>query len=130
MRFETYTLRKLAVALGCELMVEFRPKLRPEAAVCNTREACARLRRLFWDHPLRESDLEAHPAWVVERVLEYGALADIHALSNTIGRKAFLEAVAASTRLSPRTATFWRLILEMEGMPCTKKYSRNTAWNS
>ncbi len=129
-RFETYTLRKLAVALGCELRIELRPKARRKSTVRNTHEACARLQRLFWDHALSEADLKAHPGWVVERVLEYGALEDIHVLSDTIGRKAFLSAVAAANRVSPRTGNFWRQILEMEGMSCTRKYSRNTAWNS
>ena len=130
MRFETYTLRKLAVALGCELRIELHPKARRRSTVRNTHEACARLKRLFWDHALSEADLKAHPPWVVERVLEYGALEDVHALRDTMDRKAFLGAVALADRVSPRTRNFWRQILEMEGMSCTKKYSRNTAWNS
>ncbi len=129
-RFETHTLRKLAVALGCELSIELRPRTRRRSTVRNTREACARLKRLFWDHPLNEADFKTHPVWVVERVLEYGALDDIHALRDTMGRKSFLKAVAAAGRVSPRTRNFWCQILEMEGMSCTKKFSRNTAWNS
>ena len=129
-RFETYTLRKLALALGCELAIELRPKPPRRPTVRSRRQACAGLARLFWDHPLKPEDLEAHPAWVVERVLEYGALEDIHTLRDTMGRRAFLSAVAAAERVSPRTRSFWRQVLELEGIPCTKKYSRNTAWNS
>lgn len=129
MRFETYTLRKLAVALDCELRIELRSRPPRKAGGLNARKACARLKRLFWDHPLGKADFETHPAWVVERVIEYGALEDIHALSETMGRKTFLETVAAATRMSPRTGNFWRQILKMEGVSCTKKYSRNTAWN-
>jgi len=128
-RFETYTLRKLALALGCELAIELRPKATRKPTARSRRQVCAVLARLFWDHPLKPEDLEAHPTWVVERVLEYGALEDIHALCDTMGRRAFLSAVAAADRVSPRTRSFWRQVLELEGIPCTKKYSRNTAWN-
>ena len=128
-RFETYTLRKLAVALGCELRIDLCPRTSRTPAVCTTREACSRLKRLFWDHPLSEADLDDHPVWVMERVLEYGALEDIHTLGDTMGREAFLRTVSVADRVSPRTRSFWRQILEMEGISCTKKYSRNTAWN-
>jgi len=129
-RFETYTLRKLATALGCELSIEFRPKAPRTRRTRSPRLACAQLRRLFWDHPLVPEDLRTHSAWVVERVLEYGRLDDIYALCACMGRKEFLSAVAAAGRLSPRTRNFWGQILELEGIPCTRKYSRNTAWSS
>ncbi|MDA0323824.1 MAG: helix-turn-helix transcriptional regulator [Verrucomicrobia bacterium] len=129
-RFETYTLRKLALALECELRIELAPRAPRKPAVRTKREACERLKRLFWDHPLSESDLDAHRVWAVERVLEYGALDDVHALYDILGHEAFLTAVASADRVSPRTRNFWCRILEMEGIACTKKYSRNTAWIS
>ncbi len=128
-RFETYTLRKLATALDCDLSVEFRPKQSHGPHSLSSTEACKRLKRLFWDHPLRPGVIDAHPAWVVERVLDYGVLEDVRTLCAVLGREAFLSAVAAANRVSPRTRNFWRHILELEGMSCTKKYSRDTAWN-
>ena len=128
-RFEVYTLRKLASALNCELQIGFRPKARRRPSAHAPRDVVAQLSRLFWDHPLTRNDLDAHPVWVVERVLEYGALDDIDLLRDTMGRKAFLEAVASAHRVSPRTRNFWDHMLNMEGITCTKKYSRNTAWN-
>ena len=127
-RFETYTLRKLALALNCELEIAFTPKQSPRAPKRSLQAVVKQLARLFWDHPLTPEDLETYPIWVVERVLEFGSLADIALLRDQMGQKAFLKAVAASERLSPKTASLWQNILKMEGIRCTKKYSRNTAW--
>ena len=129
-RFETYTLRKLAVALGCDLRIKLLPKASRTSASHDPAEVQGRLRRIFWDHAFTMADIETHPVWVMERVLEYGNLDDVHALRHVMGRKAFLQTVSKTHRMSPRTRTFWSQILELEGISCTKKYSRNTAWNS
>ena len=130
-RFETYTLRKLATALGCDLEIAFVPKTcRYPKGAERYGDVLPRLKRLFWDHPLTEADFAKHPVWVAERVLEYGDLDDIHLLRETMGESAFLQYVARAERVSARTRNFWRRILELEGIPCTRKYSRNTAWNS
>jgi len=129
-RFETYTLRKLAVSLGCDLQIEFCPKPHPEPRGVDISEALDVLGRLFWDHKLKAEDLEVHPVWVVERVLEYGKLNDVRLLRQVMGKQAFLLTVADAERVSPRTRNFWAQILELEGRPCTKAYSRHTAWNS
>lgn len=130
-RFEMYTLQKLAVALGCDLKVEFHPRVtRGLSGETDRAQALPRLKRLFWDHPLTEADIGAHSIWVVERVLEYGDLDDVHILRAFMGTDAFLQAAAQAFRVSPRTRNFWCQILELEGISCTKKYSRSTAWNS
>lgn len=128
-RFETYTLRKLATALGCELRIELRPYARPRPTRLRRGAAVKRLARLFWDHPLTADDLDAHPLWVLERVLDYGHLEDVRLLQALLGKRPFLELTARARRVSPRTAGFWKQILKREGIPCTKKYSRHTAWN-
>jgi len=129
-RFETYTLRKLAVSLNCDLKIELVPKAESKEAAADRGEALSQLKRLFWDHPLTDSDLEEHAVWVAERVLEYGNLYDIALLRDAMGKRAFLDAAARAERVSPRTRNFWSKILEMEGISCTKAYSRSTAWNS
>ena len=129
-RFETYTLRKLALALNCELQITLSPMDTRTPPARTAQAATQHLARLFWDHTLTPKDLEAHPVWVVERVLEYGTLADVALLRDQMGRKAFLTATASAQRMSPRTLNFWKHMLHMEGIPCTKKFSRNTAWNS
>ena len=128
-RFETYTLRKLATALNCEFEITLRPKSDRTPTARTRSDAIAQLSRLFWDHTLTEDDIQKHPVWLVERVLEYGQLKDIDLVRSTMGKKAFLKATASAYRVSPRTRTFWKHMLNIEGITCTKKYSRNTAWN-
>ena len=129
-RFEVYTLRKLAVALECDLQVELRPQTRQSKPTPDLKDAAKRLARLFWDHTLTPADLNPISIWVLERVLDYGNLEDIRLLQSLLGRGPFLKCVAQANRVSPRTAGFWKMILEKEGIPCTRKHSRNTAWNS
>ena len=129
-RFEVYTLHKLATALDCDLKIRLKPRPARERTPSSEREAVNRLKRLFWDHDLKATDLATYPVWVVERVLEYGTLEDVDLLRERMGRKAFLQSVASAGRLSPRTRNFWRQMLKMEGIKCTRKFSRDTAWNS
>ena len=128
-RFEVYTLRKLSEALDCELHIELRPRAEGKKSRIPAGQACEKLKRLFWDHPLVEEDLTSHSVWVTERVLEFGSLEDIGTLRDFMGLDCFLENVCRAERVSVKTANFWKQILEMEGISCTKKYSRNTAWN-
>jgi len=125
-RFELYTLRKLARALGCRLKVELVPI---ESARHNTdhRSAFRNLGRLFWDRKLREKDLEDYPLWVIERVLEYGALQDVRCLVERMGKKKFLERVALVRFHSARTENFWLEMLKREGLSCKTGYSRKGA---
>jgi transcriptional regulator with XRE-family HTH domain len=129
-RFELYTLRKLAAALGCRLSIELRPRAARGEKRPTRRAAASRLKRLFWDHDLAAADLAKRPVWVAERVLEYGNIEDVRMLDRVLGRRTFLTVAAAAVRVSPRTRNFWQRILELEGRPCTTAHSRNTAWNS
>jgi len=128
-RFEVYTLGKLASALRCELRITLRPLNRTRGG--NMRSAAVRrLKRLFWDVHLTNQVMDQHPVWVVERVIDYGTLEDVRSLLTLFGRDAFLRYVAHAARVSPRTKAFWDHISRKEGLPCTRKSSRNTAWNS
>ena len=67
-RFEVSTLRKLATALDCDLVVTLQP--RPRWVEQPTAEnVVQQIGRLFWDQVLTTDHLEKHPLWVVERVL-------------------------------------------------------------
>jgi len=130
-RFEVYTLRKLAAALGCELSVTVTPRERP--ARPEPEDVVARLGRLFWDRRLEVRHLEHNTTWVVERVLEYGGLEDIHMLVGLLGRDGFLDRVSEARFSSDRTRVFWDEILAREGVPCTRRFSRRgveTSWRS
>ena len=88
-----------------------------------------KLKRLFWDKPLILEDFIEYPTWVVGRVLEYGALDDIHMLITLIGRREFLNIVSECRFVSAKTAHFWGQMLKKEKMSCTKKYSRGEVKN-
>lgn len=125
-RFELYTLRKLATALGCRLRIELEP-MEPSPQKKKRASGVQRLNRLFWDRKLRKKDLEEYPLWVLERVLEYGSLEDVRFLAERTGRNRFLERVAQVRFQSAKTEAFWRLLLEREGVPCTRRFSRREA---
>ncbi len=126
-RFELYTLRKLATALGCRLRVDLEPMETSSPKRRRASSGIRELQRLFWDRRLRSRDLDEYPLWVLERVLEYGSLEDVRSLATRMGQKRFLETVAQVRFKSARTENFWHLILEREGISCTKRFSRKEA---
>lgn len=128
-RFELGTLEKLATALECRIRIEFDPWSQP-AKPGNRRAVVRRLRRLFWDRPLQSRHLDDYPSWVVQRVLEYGTLDDVHALVYALGRQRFLEETAKVRFTSARTESLWREILRKEGVPCMPRSSRDKARSS
>ena len=128
-RFEISTLRKLAPALDCELVVELRP--RPRWVEQPSREnVVQQIGRLFWDQELNIGHLEKNALWVVERVLEYGSLGDVRILAAFFGREELLDLVAKSRFSSKKTRLFWHQVLEREGVSCTRKFSREEAASS
>ncbi|MFW6044304.1 MAG: helix-turn-helix domain-containing protein [Planctomycetota bacterium] len=128
-RFEVYTLQKLASALECRLGVnltplsEAEPKPRAQAVV-------EKLERLFWDVELTVDHLDEYASWVVGRVLEYGAMEDVHLLMSYLGRDVFLRTVSNVRFSSRRTKIFWEHILHREGIECTKKSCQSTVIDS
>lgn len=128
-RFQLYTLRKLASALDCRLVIALQP-LRPGGGQPNRQAAGAalkRLRRLFWDKSLSSADLRQYPEWVVRRVLELGNLADVRDLIGLLGREEVLRHAARLRFTSPKAERFWSGILEREGLGCTRRSSRTAA---
>jgi transcriptional regulator with XRE-family HTH domain len=131
-RFEVSTLRKLATALDCDLVVKLQPRPRwveqPAAE-----HVVQQLGRLFQDLDLTANHLEEHPLWVVERVLEHGNLGDIRILTAFFGREVLLRLIGEARFSSDRTRVFWQHVLEREGVACTRKFSREEAaisWRS
>lgn len=125
-RFELYTLRKLATALGCRLKVDLEP-IETHSSKVRRLSGIQKLKRLFWDRKLLNQDLEDYPIWVLERVLEYGSLEDVRFLVARMGRKKFLEIVTRVRFKSSKAENFWKLILQREGISCMKKSSRKEA---
>jgi transcriptional regulator with XRE-family HTH domain len=125
-RFELATLRRLATALGYRLEIGWKT-LDAEAPVDSAADLVQRLARLFWDHPLETEDLERYTQWVVARVIQYGKVADIRALSMFLGRERFLTIVSELRMPTAKMQGFWLPLIRREGMSCTKKLFRPQA---
>ena len=89
-----------------------------------------RAARLFWDRPMSPTDLETYPRWVVSRVIHFGDLEDVRGLAAVMGRRAFLETISGVRMQSARVAALWDAVLKLEGVPCTRKCSRQPAASS
>jgi transcriptional regulator with XRE-family HTH domain len=128
-RFELSTLRKLATALDCDLVVKLQPRPRwvEQPAV---EHVIHQVERLFGDEALTPNHLEEHPQWVVERVLEDGDLGDIRILTAFFGRDTLLRLVGEARFSSDRTRVFWQQVLEREGFACMKRSLREKAMSS
>lgn len=119
-RFEVYTLNKIAAALGYRMKITFEriPRAGKPAGLSAT---IRQLERLFWDRPLKAEHFRQYPAWVTERVLDYGTLRDVQVLIQFLGREKFFEIVLEIHFKSTRTRTFWQHILGKENQPCIQK---------
>jgi transcriptional regulator with XRE-family HTH domain len=128
-RFELATLRRLATALGYRMEISWH--LLDGGAPRETEaDLVRRLGRLFWDRALQPGDMEQYPRWVVGRVIQFGKVADIRALSEFFGRGRFLTIVADLRMPSAKMERFWLGLLRLEGIPCTKKPSLPPAASS
>jgi transcriptional regulator with XRE-family HTH domain len=125
-RFELYTLKKLATALGCRLEIAFRPWAGRKR--CGSEiELLGRIGRFFWDRRLNQGDIRSFPDWIVGRVLQYGKVDDIRSLAEFLGRERFLG-ILAGIRMPPgKVERFWQTMLRLEGVSCMKKLSRPKA---
>ncbi len=128
-RFEVHTLERLATALNCRLDIRLRPIRTPQTRPTKG-SVKGQLQRLFWDQRLTDARLESHPIWVLERVLDSGRIEDVHVLRDFWGRDLFLDRVAQCRFFTARTRHFWMTMLQKEGRSCTRKFSRETAFNS
>jgi transcriptional regulator with XRE-family HTH domain len=117
-RFELNTLRKIADGLGATLEVRLTPNPEPPSPVePDPEEMVALLAPLFWDHKLRDADLERHPDWVLGRVLMFGSGAQVRAARRYYGDRAISKAIGRR-EIDSRTRNYWELMLEE---PCIQR---------
>jgi transcriptional regulator with XRE-family HTH domain len=109
-RFEVATLRRIAAALGARLEIRLVAPSQAVPEAPSRRELVRSFAPLFWNHRLSVSDLERHPAFVLERVLTSGSLEQVRQARAHYGDEALRKAVARRS-VDPRTRAYWTLIL-------------------
>ncbi len=131
-RFEVLTLEKISKALSCDLIIDFKPKKKNSPPLHSVSHICKKLSRLFWDKKINGNLLKDCPHWVIQRVLDMGQLDDVKMIINFYKKDKFLKIINELHFTNKKTDLFWSQIIQQEGVPCTKKFSRKIAkefWN-
>jgi len=81
------------------------------------------LKKYFWNIDFTKLDLEKDSFFVITRILEYGDVKDLCWLFKNVKRKQIEEVIMKSRELSPKTANFWSLFLNLDKnkILCLKK---------
>ena len=81
------------------------------------------LKKYFWNVDFTELNLEKDSFFVINRILEYGDIKDLCWLFKKVERKQIEEVIIKSRELSPKTANFWGLFLNLNKnkILCLKK---------
>lgn len=81
------------------------------------------LKKYFWNVDFSELDLEENSFFVITRILEYGDIKSLCWLFKKVKRKQIEEVIMKSRELSPKTANFWSLFLDLNKnkILCLKK---------
>jgi hypothetical protein len=77
----------------------------------------AALTSLFWDVDTSTFDPTAYPQYTIERVLELGDEIAVTWLRALFDAEMIRDVLRRSRRLSPRSANFWALVLEVLEVP-------------
>jgi transcriptional regulator with XRE-family HTH domain len=120
-RFDIRTLEKITQALGVEMTIHFR--LRPHN--CNDGnlgEAYRILKPLFWDARLSKNQLKRHPDWLVQRVLQFGNLAQVKTLLALFGFTKIRDSFAKQRhKFDRKTQAAWSAYFTLKDPSCTLK---------
>ncbi|NQU99872.1 MAG: hypothetical protein HQ538_03990 [Parcubacteria group bacterium] len=81
------------------------------------------LKKYFWNVDFTKLDLEKDSFFVINRILEYGDIKGLCWLFKKVKRKQIEEVIMKSRELSPKTANFWALFLNLNKnkILCLKK---------
>ena len=91
------------------------------------------LQSYFWDVDFKNLDTDKYSHFILERILEYGDKKDLNWATEHLSKDAFKKTVFCSRSLSPKSANFWALILNLDknNILCLKKSSlkkQNKIW--
>lgn len=69
----------------------------------------AHTHRYFWDSDPAQINVSEHAAYVIDRLLEYGDVADLRWLFRRFSHRKIISVLKNSTRLSRFSAGFWAM---------------------
>ena len=111
-QFRMGTLRKIAAALGVSLEIRLVDRSMPTPTPpIRARRLVRLLAPLFWDVRLTRELLDAHPDWVLGRVLTFGDPGQVAAARQFFGDPAIQRAVGRRD-VDARTRNYWTLLLQ------------------
>ena len=84
------------------------------------------LKQYFWDVDFDKLDHRNHPRYVIERILEHGDINAVRWMLKTYPREQIVSALEMSRELTPKSANFWALVLNVkeEYIKCLNKSFR------
>ena len=80
-------------------------------------------KKYFWDIDFEKLNFRKYPVYVSERILEHGNVQAIKWLFRNISKKELIKTILKTRQLSPRSANYWALILDIpkNQILCLKK---------
>ena len=84
------------------------------------------LKQYFWDVDFNRLDCQNHPRYIIERILEHGDIKAVRWMLKTYSREQVVTALKMSRELTPKSANFWALMLDVkeEYIKCLNKSFR------
>lgn len=115
-RFSLTTLRKIAEALNADLEVALVPRHPGQIEPGTGKKSLAGdlvriLSPLFWDKPLKETDVHEYPTWVLRRVLTSGTYDQVTAAVDYFGPE-MVRTVIKHRDVDAKTRAFWNAVQE------------------
>ena len=71
------------------------------------------LKKYFWDVNFKELDFEKYPAYISERILEYGNVKAVKWLLRNVSKQDLKKIIIKTYQLSPKSANFWALFFNI-----------------
>lgn len=65
------------------------------------------LRPIFWDLDVNKLDIRKNSRQIIERILEWGDIAQVHWMFANFPKKEITETIKSSRQLSKKSANFW-----------------------
>ncbi|MCS3199650.1 MULTISPECIES: hypothetical protein [Bacteroides] len=88
---------------------------------------------LFWDTDINNVDMDMHPSYIIQRVMEYGQLEDWHLIRSYYGLDKIVSVCQSLRSLDPRALAYICCIsnTSKEEYRCYHESLRNpTLWNT